>query len=494
MKPKFVGILLLCFGLGTLAFASLKKEPQRGTQTNQAQTKQTQKPSFRLLLSGHLDGKLEPCGCASAQSGGLDRRAFWLKAHQPEFDLALEGGNYIHEANPLEQEKFMTTLMVLGATLHYPVLPLGARDLSMGIQDLLDFHEAFGPPFLASDVYKKIKGGKVKGELQPLFGKSYRIVKNPKARVLVLSIAGKDGWKIPDDLRVLPAQEAVKKALKAAKKESFDLVLCFVHSGGGDAATKLAKEVEGVDLVISVDGSHEPKTELRSFPKEGGRKTFVLFPGSEGRSLLKVDLAQRPKGWEVLRLHKIQVPALQPKIPGTLPPGTDPETHRLLKQLKVQISKSDLLEKMAERKEPKGGSYVGNAACGQCHAEAVSTWKKSHHAKAFATLLRRAKEEKVWSPARHPDCVVCHSVGYGERSGFRSEAQTPGLMGVGCEACHGPSSKHVAFWKKWKGKKVPLAKRVQTPKRARVACYTCHTFEQSPGFDFEARWKKIQHK
>ncbi|MFQ5506924.1 MAG: hypothetical protein ACE5F1_19305, partial [Planctomycetota bacterium] len=36
------------------------------------------KKPLRLLLSGWLDGQLEPCGCASAQSGGLDRRGFWL--------------------------------------------------------------------------------------------------------------------------------------------------------------------------------------------------------------------------------------------------------------------------------------------------------------------------------------------------------------------------------------------------------------------------------
>jgi hypothetical protein len=492
MMRQTSSLLLFLFGLGTLAFASLGVLKNQETQAHKpGQTPSKQAPSFRLILSGHLDGKLEPCGCASAQSGGLDRRAFWLKAHQAEYDLALEGGNYIHEANPLEEEKFMTTLMVLGATLHYPILPLGARDLNMGIQDLLDFHEAFGPPFLASDVYKKTKGG-----MQALFGQSYRIVNNPKAKVLVLSIAGRHSWKIPKDLRVLPPPEAIEKALNAAKGKSRDLVVCFLHSGGGDAATKLAKEVEGVDLIISVDGSHETKTELRSYRKKSGRKTYVLFPGSEGRYLLKADLLRAAKGWELLKLHKIQVPALQPKIPGTLPPGTDPETHRLLKELRVQISKSDLLEKMAERKEPQGGNYVGSQACASCHKKADEVWKKTHHSKAFETLLRRAKEEKIWSPARHPDCVVCHSVGYGERSGFRSEAKTPELMGVGCEACHGPSSRHLDFWKKWKGKTPPKrdVEKAKTPKQARVSCYTCHTFEQSPGFDFQERWKKIRHK
>ncbi len=484
-------LLLLLLGMGTLAFVALPKAKQGGKEPGKAPSTLPQRPDLRLLLSGHLDGKLEPCGCASAQSGGLDRRAFWLKAHKHEFDLALEGGNYIHEPNPLEKEKFMTTLMVLGATLHYPVLPLGARDLRMGIQELQDFHEAFGPPFLCSDVYIKTKEGP-----KPLFGQSYRIVTHPKAKILVLSIAGKDSWEIPKDLRLLSPVEAIERALRAARKTGFDLVLCFVHSGGSETAARIARTAKGVDLVVSVDGSHEAKTKARVFPKKGGRKTYLLFPGSEGRYLLKADLKHAPKGWELLQLHKIQVPAPRPKIPGTLPPGTDPETHRLLRDLKVQITKSDLLEKMAERKDPSGGSYAGSQACKSCHEEAFAAWKKSHHAKAFETLQRRAKEEKVWSPARHPDCVICHSVGYGERSGFRSAEKTPQLMGVGCESCHGPSRRHVAFWTRNKGKKVEKAgkERAKTPRQARVACYSCHTFEQSPGFDFTERWKKIQHK
>ena len=36
----------------------------------------------------------------------------------------------------------------------------------------------------------------------------------------------------------------------------------------------------------------------------------------------------------------------------------------------------------------------------------------------------------------------CHVMGFGQPSGFTSEADTPLLTGVGCEACHGPSGPH----------------------------------------------------
>ena len=51
--------------------------------------------------------------------------------------------------------------------------------------------------------------------------------------------------------------------------------------------------------------------------------------------------------------------------------------------------------------------------------------------------------------AKHPslrqydgECVVCHTVGFGYKTGFANEKDTPKLKDVGCESCHGPGSLH----------------------------------------------------
>lgn len=40
-------------------------------------------------------------------------------------------------------------------------------------------------------------------------------------------------------------------------------------------------------------------------------------------------------------------------------------------------------------------------------------------------------------------CLQCHTVGYGTPSGFKSVEETPDLIGVGCETCHGPGSEYI---------------------------------------------------
>src|SRR6185312_9998287 len=63
----------------------------------------------------------------------------------------------------------------------------------------------------------------------------------------------------------------------------------------------------------------------------------------------------------------------------------------------------------------------------------------SKHSHAYQTLV----------DAKHPslrqydgECIVCHTVGFGYKSGFTDAIKTPHLENVGCESCHGPGSLH----------------------------------------------------
>jgi hypothetical protein len=90
---------------------------------------------------------------------------------------------------------------------------------------------------------------------------------------------------------------------------------------------------------------------------------------------------------------------------------------------------------------PEGSTYVGSAKCRKCHAKELRQWKKTPHAEAFEILTAVGKEAD-------PECVKCHSTGYGEDTGFVDHATTPELAGVGCEMCHGESSEHILVNKK----------------------------------------------
>ena len=82
-------------------------------------------------------------------------------------------------------------------------------------------------------------------------------------------------------------------------------------------------------------------------------------------------------------------------------------------------------------------TYVGTEGCIECHEEIHTSWTATRHAAAFETLIIEGEQE-------NPACLPCHTLGYGESSGFVDFATTPELANVQCESCHGPGSHHAA--------------------------------------------------
>jgi len=106
-------------------------------------------------------------------------------------------------------------------------------------------------------------------------------------------------------------------------------------------------------------------------------------------------------------------------------------------------------EKTDPRGDPTAGAtYVGEKACKKCHFGQHRTWKKMKHAQAWSGLEKYLAAEHGGVDRKDAEgrrCVSCHVTGYGQeaRGGFKSVAESPHLLGVQCESCHGPGSKHV---------------------------------------------------
>ncbi len=129
---------------------------------------------------------------------------------------------------------------------------------------------------------------------------------------------------------------------------------------------------------------------------------------------------------------------------------------------------------------PKDAKYVGSKKCRSCHLKEHKTWRKTKHYKTFEQLEGPEKKD--------PDCLKCHTTGYGKPGGFVSEKDTPDLRSTGCESCHGPGGKHVVAAKsapetgKWDKKmsKTPAAN----------TCVKCH----NPHVSQKARIKKLREE
>ena len=128
---------------------------------------------------------------------------------------------------------------------------------------------------------------------------------------------------------------------------------------------------------------------------------------------------------------------------------------------------------------PEGSKYVGSSKCKLCHIKQHKTWKETKHARSFEALQGAEQED--------PDCLKCHTTGYGEPGGFVSLEETPKLTDTGCEACHGPGSAHAAAAKEapdegqWEKKinKIP-----------QNTCIECH----NPHVNQKARVEKLRQQ
>jgi hypothetical protein len=90
------------------------------------------------------------------------------------------------------------------------------------------------------------------------------------------------------------------------------------------------------------------------------------------------------------------------------------------------------------------------------------------------TLQKRNKQFNL-------DCVGCHVTGYGEPGGSTvTHNLDGGLVGVGCESCHGPGAEHA------KNPEVELVR--YTPEST---CLACHNDEHSDLFDYDAYVKSL---
>ncbi len=111
--------------------------------------------------------------------------------------------------------------------------------------------------------------------------------------------------------------------------------------------------------------------------------------------------------------------------------------------------------------------YVSADVCSQCHVQTHIDWTGTIHSEAFNNLPPFAQDPAM-------GCVACHTVGFGELTGFVDFATTPELAGVQCENCHGKGSDHVSD---------PLGITLPLEPTDAAVCGACHTDAHHPTFD-----------
>ncbi len=423
-------------------------------------------PRARMRISGFMNGRLEPCGCAGGQLGGLPRRVFYLNRSNNQ-DLLIEGGNVVAGGSPLDSQKMLTALQIL-ALPEYHVLGLGPADLRLPLEDLEMYLGIFPMTPICSDLVAPDAR-----EEWPVQAYHEQTTGDATVRIASLTFV-KPSAEGGDAFKVLPPKDAWKRAMAGVAPSTYRVVL--VHGSPQDARAQAVLDPKP-DLIVGF-------TELIAEPPSRPELVDdipVVFPGTRGRMIVELTLTRIDGVPQIPRYHVESLKASE-TAKGAL---EDNDAKAALLQHRRDVKELGIREQMANLlPTANGAQYVGSKACQECHEEAYEVWENTKHAKAWQTLEEAERGERYgWPVTHYPDCVGCHVVGYGYQSGFVNPETTPQLRAVGCEQCHGPGSKHVAD------------DSVVLGKVDKKTCLECHDFEQSPDFraKYNERWKKIAH-
>jgi hypothetical protein len=406
--------------------------------------------AISVFLTGNEFGQMKPCGCASGQLGGLDRRAAVLGRAEASRRLVVDTGNFVDADAPQDLIKFNIIGQSL-VLLDYDLAVFTPRDVEMAEeQGLLEiFREAFeviAAPGLGRDL-----PGTFRKDFD-LNGRTVSVVVEAAVQPAATEAAS------PRDRRVVrivvldecgdPAKDA------AAAAGEIDCVICPPRS---DEPIVLSERPHD-PLVISLGRFGKYVGVLRIL--DGGEDSGLNLPG--GATVARRD---RPDGLSLVFSAE--------EVAEDLPPAESIE--RLYGFYQQLVKEARLLEDYPRGVLDGDLRYAGSKSCRPCHGYEYGKWSTKAHAKAYSTLQRAGSDYD-------PECVVCHVVGMDYESGFITQELTPDLTDVGCENCHGPGSRHIES-----GGSTP-------PGRPRSGCIDCHTPDHSHYFGNEqAYYEKIIH-
>lgn len=467
-------------------------------------------PKVALVMTGRQDGYLEPCGCAGLErmKGGMSRRYTMFKTlrasgwplptkgsaeQQPGGSagwpvVGLDVGGIAKGFGKQAELKFQFALLGM-RKMEYNAITLGTTDLQLPPEEVLALIAPVNnqkSPFVCGNVAlfqfdetllprtQIIKTGFKTLGITSVLGKQYRTQINNGA------------------IHYVDPEGLVKAAIPMLKQKfNADYLILLAHASKAESIA-LAEKFPDLNLVVTSGGEAEPPAQAQ---KLNGGKTLLIEVGEKGMYAVTVGLFDDPK-----KPFLYQRVTLDSRFAGS------PDMIKLMAAYQDQLKDLGLsglgIHTLPHPAKATSGRFVGTEACKSCHEESYRIWKKTPHSRAFASL-------KTAVPPRNfdPECISCHVVGWHPtkffpyESGYLSEKQTPKLLNVGCEDCHGPGELHTnaetngtAEEKKKYLKTVAISKEEAADSNSKKQnCYSCHDLDNSPDFDFKIYYPIIEH-
>ncbi|MFM7149638.1 MAG: multiheme c-type cytochrome [Gemmataceae bacterium] len=486
------------------------------------------KPDLVLLVSGQMHGYLLPCGCSRPQVGGVERRynlvqmfkeAGWPYAAVDLGDLAQHHGP---AGLPNQQGliKYVYSMKAL-KEMDYSAIGFGETEVNQGLFNVLAEYSLNDPK------PRVIMGNLLDQETNfPEMTKPWVDVEpiNSGIRLGITAITGpsisnkiKELSRGDNKIRFERTPDAIDRVLREMNDKKVQLpILLYQGPPTRNAGKKPYTEAMACAefypqfpvIVCSSDEEEPPSRPIEVSNKTGG-KSLIISLGKKGKFVGVIGFwksKQKDQPFDI-KYERVEL------TEDFLTPSEKEVGHPLLalmesytKDLKDknylekygQVRHSlQVMPKMSGLQRDVEVKYAGSHVCKRCHESAYDVWKKSGHSHAYQTLVDAKRPE---NRQYDPECIVCHTVGFGFQSGFVNESKTPLLKDVGCESCHGPSFVHVQNPndKEWH-KRINPWKHLPSDKREDAMdqfCQKCHDIDNDVTWihgGFKKKWPKVAH-
>lgn len=407
-------------------------------------------------------GHIEPCGCASGMAGGLSRRQTLLNSRQSKDSLLVDVGDVAaggREWEILEFEYILRAYRQIG----YHAVNAGHREVSLGVEKLRK---------VSTDYDFFVSANLLDAQGRRLF-EPYRIVTlSGGYRCGIIGVM--DEQLAPDEvgpgLTILSPNLVLSRLLPELKeKTDFILLMAFAPE---EKMKELAGQFYEIDVIIGGKVPQSSGTALRE------NRSIIVYITDKGKSVGQLNLAQHENQWRPENNFHLLKESME-RAPQIVTLVEEYKQALMMRDFRPHKDDEEGLSSITVRRSETSNTFVGPQACESCHPKAYQIWLQSKHARAFHTL--ELKDHHY-----NPRCLKCHTVSYMTSDGYINQKLTPKLKNVSCEACHGRCDYHV---KQKSEQKIPV-KRVFMKK---PKCTNCHDKENSPNYDSNAYWSKIEH-
>lgn len=502
------------------------------------------KPDIVLILTGQQHSYLKFCGCTENQLGGFERRFnFMQKLRERGWPLVgVDLGDLAEHKNgvPTEQTvlKYDAAIRSLAA-MQYSALGVGELDFKLpllnGLSNNVVQNVASYPTLLCANLVDRDVN--FPGMMSSV---TFAGGQNGVPKVGIGGVVGPavDQRSAAANVKFSDQKSAISDILKAMDANKAEIRI-LLYQGDHPAALNVAgapdinKQVDPTfadkfDVILCLCAEEEPPAKQ---DKDIIGRTSVVRVGHRGRYIGMMGLFRTNQPAAPWDKH-FQIVEMSEEYETDKDKEANNPILSILQDYAKEVKAQNFVTQVSQVKHPvalqfpnQKVTFVGSDRCKGCHshtkecniwqADIIGSKKKHSHAKAFEALGERYAKKPTLRQF-DPECVVCHTVGYGFESGYRGEADTR-LKNVGCENCHGPGSLHVSDqnnkayyaslspWKASKDDLLPSPERLQlgfnalNPQEQRIVknvndlCQKCHDTDNDPTFKFETFWPRIRH-